>query len=236
MLEATCNLESAISHKHTLAPRVLALASTRRGASMFTPTCRCLARWLQSGHVAHVLRLKLPLDQSSSQFAKCWRILLRGLQPRLAGTTTDAYFIAPLAVRRRSVSFWRALGRKRLLQTWEHTNQLCRLPEQMPEMAHPNESALPCQTAHSAIFLSLSKHWHDPQQTVQRLLNDPIDLPHCQDPHQEHDPLHDAVGSLDVRAARVPKWLLGRPTRMASAHEHKRRARHAEPSGCSDHE
>jgi hypothetical protein len=105
MLESTCNLAAAFSHKHTLAPRVLALASTRRGASMFTPTCRCLARWLQSGHVAHVLRLKLPLDQSSSQFAKCWRIVLRGLQPRLAGTTTDAYIIAPLAVSRRSVRF-----------------------------------------------------------------------------------------------------------------------------------
>ena len=144
MPESTCNL-AVSSHKHTLARKVLALDCLVMTASLPLQACSPqhagVARWLQSGHVAHVLLLKLPLNEFSSQSAKCWRIMLRGLQARLAGTTTDAYFIAPLAVSRRSVSFWRALGRKRLLQIREHADQLCRLPEQVPEVAHPNESA-----------------------------------------------------------------------------------------------
>ena len=114
--------------------------------------------------------------------------MLLGLQSRLPRTTTDALFVAPPAVSRKNVSFWRALCRKRQLQAWENADQLCGLPELMPEVPHPSESSLPCQTAHTAIFLSLPQHWHVPRKTVQRLLQDPIDLAHSQGPHQEHGP------------------------------------------------
>ena len=163
--------------------------------------------WPQTPQASHALHLQLLLDQASSQSAKCRGIMLRGLQTRVPGTTMDAMFIAPLAVSRKGVPFWRALGRKRPLQSREHADQLGRLPKRVPEVAHPKESALPWQTSR-AFFLSLPKHWHESQQTVQGLLQDPIDPPQCQDPHQEHDPPHNAVGSLDVTAARVPKWLL----------------------------
>ena len=181
---------------------------------MFTPTCprstpdqkKTLAAKPRRCR-SHCTYNRFLINRAATRQSAGW-IMLRGLQPRLPRTTTDALFVAPPAVSRKNVPFWRALCRKRQLQAWENADQLCGLPELMPEVPHPNESSLPCQTAHTAIFLSLPQHWHVPQQTVQRLLHDPINLAHCQDPHQEHDPLHNAVGKLDVTAARVPKWLL----------------------------